>query len=145
MPFRWVLSFWSLAFANKRTGSEPLRPIGLVPLPDIRIISLKIIRPTEMVPLKFLLSHILTPNTVERINLIFAGYCEGTDVEGWKEVDAILDSKRFTALRHVGLCVLFGDSDADQAWLMKLSEQLHSLSSKGILHVHSSKVYHIHS
>ena len=65
------------------------------------------------------------------------------DLEGWKEIDAILDSERFIALRRVVLYAVhpsvdYGTDDP------KLSEQLHSLNSKGILHVHSSKVRHIH-
>jgi hypothetical protein len=87
------------------------------------------------VPLKFLLSHLVTPNTIERINLIFIDYHE--DLQGWREIDAVLDCERFAALRHVGLYILMSEYDA---WIMKLSGQLQSLSSRGILHVHSSKV-----
>jgi hypothetical protein len=65
------------------------------------------------------------------------------DLRGWEEIDAILDSERFIALRRVVLYA--ARHGVDDPWLMRLSEQLHSLNSKEIMHVHSSKVRLIHS
>jgi hypothetical protein len=81
---------------------------------------------------------------VERIDLIFTRYEEGADLQGWKEIDAILNSGRFVALRSVVVYAL--DSlvnRADDPWLMKLYEQLPLLNSKGMLHARSSNVRHI--
>lgn len=106
--------------------------------PNIRTISLKTLKQSITIPLKLLLSRITSPNTIERINLIFMKSLEGTDLQSWKEIDVILRSERFATLRHVGLYVLF--SDEDHEWLMTLSDQLHSLNSKEILEVQSSEV-----
>jgi hypothetical protein len=116
-----------------------LLPIDLGRNPNIRIISLEASSHNIVtVYLKSLLSNLVLPN-MERINFIFTG--SPSNRQGWKEVDAILDSERFVALRRVMLYVR-RPFDDHVAWLMQLSEQLHSLNSKGILHV---QVCHINS
>jgi hypothetical protein len=84
---------------------------------------------------------------MERINLIFAENSENTDLPGWKEIGAILDSERFVALRHVVLYILrpWKNYGIDDEWLVKLSDQLHSLNYRGILRVHRLDVRPIHS
>jgi hypothetical protein len=117
-----------------------LGPIDLGRNPNIRIISLEA-HGSLAASLKYLLSDITLPN-MERIDLIFTG--SSSNLGGWKDVDAILDSERFVALRRVMLYVrhpIFDDR-AIVVWPMKLSEQLHSLNSKGILRV---QVRHINS
>jgi hypothetical protein len=140
--------FYHYLFSNDCTGDGLLRPIDLGQNPNIRIISLEAPDRRIIATLKSLLSHIVLTN-IERINLIFYEQSETTDLPDWKEIDVILDSKRFVTLRRVMLYVLHlvDDHGVDDAWFMKLSEQLHSLNSKGIWHVHSSgsKVHHTRS
>jgi hypothetical protein len=125
-----------------------LGPIDLERNPNIQILSLHATaQHLVAASLKFLLSHLVLPN-MERINfLLFMRDTEGTDVQVWKDIDAILDSERFIALRRVVLCFTdpLVEYGVDDPRLMKLYEQLHSLNSKGMLHVHSSKVNHIRS
>jgi hypothetical protein len=130
-------------FSNDCTGGELREPIDLGRNPVIRTISLSpsACRPVAAL-LKSLLSHLVLPN-LERINLIFERQPQSMDLRGWEEMDAILDSERFIALRRV---VLYATHrGVDDPWLLKLSEKLHSLNSKDIMHVHSSKVRLIHS
>ena len=121
-------------------------PIDLGPNPNIRTISLK--APAQFImedPPKSLLSHLVSPN-LERLNLIIEDYV-WKNFEGFEDIDVILGGERFAMLRHVGLYILdpYGDLGVNDGWFTSLREELPSLHSKGILHVHCSEVCHIAS